>query len=89
VAVAMIDNIYLIIGAIVIAMLIMVAVAKKIGEFIYQNPGIKVLGLVFIILIGLFLIANSFNLEVSKAYLYSAMFVSLIVELINIKLRNN
>ncbi len=84
----MIDNIYLIIGAIVIAMLIMIAVAKKIGEFIYKNPGIKVLGPVFIILIGLFLVANRFNFEASKTYLYFAILVSLVVELINIKLRS-
>ena len=89
VAVGMINNLYLIISAIFIAMIIMLISSKAIGEFMYKNPSIKVIGLAFILLVGAFLMLSGFGYEVSKGYLYFAMFFSLGVELINIKLKNS
>lgn len=89
VAVGMINNLVLIITAIFIAMIIMLIASKAIGDFMYKNPSIKVIGLAFILLVGVFLMANGFGFDVPKAYLYFAMFFSLFVEIFNIKLRNN
>lgn len=89
VAVGMINNLYLIIGAILIAMVIMLVASKAIGDFMYKNPSIKVIGLAFILLVGVFLMGNGFGYNLPKGYLYFAIFFSLLVEVINIKLKNN
>lgn len=89
VAVAMISNLYLIIAAILLAMIIMLIASKAIGDFMYKNPSIKVIGLAFILLVGIFLMANGFGYDLPKGYLYFAIFFSLLVEIINIKLKNN
>jgi predicted tellurium resistance membrane protein TerC len=89
VAVGMVNNLYLIIAAIFIAMIIMLVASKAIGEFMYKNPSIKVIGLAFILLVGAFLMANGFGYDLPKGYLYFAMFFSMFVEIINIKLKNN
>lgn len=89
VAVGMINNLYLIIGAIFIAMLIMLLSSKAIGDFMYKNPSIKVIGLAFIMLVGVFLMGDGFGFEMPKTYLYFAMFFSLFIEVFNIKLKNN
>ncbi|MEI6187385.1 MAG: TerC family protein [Alphaproteobacteria bacterium] len=89
VAVAMISNLYLIIAAILLAMIIMLVASKAIGDFMYKNPSIKVIGLAFILLVGIFLMGNGFGYNLPKGYLYFAMFFSLLVEVTNIKLKNN
>ena len=89
VAVGMINNLYLIIAAIVLAMVIMLIASKAIGDFMYENPSIKVIGLAFILLVGAFLMGNGFGYELPKGYLYFTIFFSLLVEIINIKLKNN
>lgn len=87
VAVGMVNKLYLIIPAIFVAMAAMLISADAIGKFLHTNQSIKVLGLAFVLLIGLALLANGFSIEIPKAYLYAAMFFSLFVELINIKAR--
>ena len=89
VAVGMVNNLYLIIAAILIEMVIMLVASKAIGEFMYKNPSIKVIGLAFILLVGAFLMGNGFGYDLPKGYLYFAIFFSLLVEIINIKLKNN
>ncbi len=86
VAVAMTDNLPIIITAVCIAMMVMLLSMKPIGEFISENPGVKVIAIAFIILIGVFLILGAFGYDVPKAYLYFAMFFALVTELINIRL---
>jgi predicted tellurium resistance membrane protein TerC len=80
------DNITVIIVAVVISMVIMLISSKPIGDFIYAYPSIKVIGLSFIALVGIMLVANGFNINVPKAYLYFAIFFSSTVETINILL---
>lgn len=87
VAVGMVNQIYLIIPAILIAMVVMLISAGMIGEFLHSNPSIKVLGLAFILLVGLALLSGGFGVEISKSDLYAAMFFALFVEVINIKIR--
>jgi len=87
VAVGMVNQLYLIIPAILIAMVVMLASAGAIGDFLHSNPSIKVLGLAFILLVGTSLLLGGFDIDIPKSHLYAAMFFSLFVEMINIKVR--
>jgi predicted tellurium resistance membrane protein TerC len=87
VAVGMVRELYLIIPAILIAMVVMLVSAKAIGDFMHSNPSIKVLGLAFVLLIGISLILSGVGIDVPKGYLYTAMLFSLFVEVLNIKIR--
>lgn len=86
-AVGMTNNLPVIIIAIFIAIGTMMISAKPIGNFIYQNPSIKVIALAFIFLVGVLLVGNGFNIDIPKPYLYFAMFFCMGVEIINILLR--
>jgi predicted tellurium resistance membrane protein TerC len=88
VAVGMNNKIHLIIAAIFVAMFVMLVASKAIGDFMYKNPSIKVIGIFFILLVGLFLTADGIGFALSKQYLYAAIFFSLTTEAINIKLKN-
>ncbi len=87
VAVGMVNNLYLIIPAILIAMVVMIVSAKAIGDFMHSNPSIKVLGLSFVLLIGVLLMLGGISIDIPKSYIYTAMFFSLIVEIANIRVR--
>ena len=81
----MVEEIWIMITAIIVSMLVMLAFSKKIADFINRNPAIQMLALSFLILIGVMLIAEGFGQHVEKAYIYSAVGFSLIVELLNMK----
>ena len=83
-AVGMANNIVIMILAVVIAVGVMMFASKSISLFIENNPTIKILALAFLILVGVTLIAEGFDVHVSKAYIYFAMAFSLAVESINI-----
>jgi predicted tellurium resistance membrane protein TerC len=87
VAVGMVNNLYLIIPAILISMVVMLFSAEKIGDFMHENSSIKVLGLGFVLLIGAALFLSGVNIEISKPALYFAFFFSLFIETINIRVR--
>lgn len=87
VAVGMVNNLYIIIPAIIVAMFAMLASAKAIGDFMHYNPSIKVLGLAFVLLIGFALMFSGFGIDIPKSYLYAVMFFSLFVEVANIRVR--
>ena len=87
VAVGMVRELYLIIPAILVAMIAMLVSAKAIGDFMHSNPNIKVLGLAFVLIIGISLMLSGVNINVSKGYLYTAMLFSLFVEMLNIHIR--
>ncbi|MGB4191921.1 MAG: TerC family protein [Rickettsiales bacterium] len=86
-AVGISDNFVIMVIAIVIAMIVMIVASKSIGDFIYNNPSIKVVALAFIGFLGLILVLAGFDIEINKAYLYFSMLFAGIVEVINIKLR--
>jgi predicted tellurium resistance membrane protein TerC len=75
-----------IITVIFIAMIIMLLSAKQIGEFIYKYQSIKVIALMFIVLVGVMLFLNGFDIYFDKGYIYFAMIFTLVTELINIML---
>ena len=86
-AVGLVQQIEIMIAAIVIAVVFMMFVAGGISRFIGRHPTIKVLALAFLILIGVALIAEAFEFHIPKGYLYASMAFSLVVELLNTRLR--
>lgn len=88
-AVGMADDIPVMVIAIMIAIGVMMLAAKPIGDFVDRNPTIKNLALAFLILIGIALVGEGFNLHLPKSAVYTAMGFSVVVELLNIKMRSN
>ena len=86
-AVGMVDNISVMVAAVVASVVVMMFAAKPIGEFVDQHPSIKVLALAFLTMVGTLLIAEAFDVHVPKAYVYVAMLFSLGVEALNIRAR--
>ena len=87
VAVGMVNKLALIIPAILISMVVMLLSAQIIGDFINSNPTIKILGIGFVLLIGIFLTLDGLNIHLHKSYIYSSMFFALFIELMNIRIR--
>ncbi|SDM54004.1 TerC family protein [Siphonobacter aquaeclarae] len=88
-AVGLVENVWIMIIAVVLSMGVMLAFSGVIADFINRNPTLQILALSFLIAIGIMLVAEAFHQEVSKTYLYTAMAFSLVVELINMRLRRN
>lgn len=88
-AVGLVDHISIMVIAIIIAVAVMLVAAKPIGEFVDRHPTIKMLALSFLILIGFTLMAEGFAVHVPKGYIYFAMAFSIVVELLNIRMRRN
>lgn len=86
-AVGLVDHVSIMIIAVIISMGIMLAFAKVISDFVNNRPTVKMLALSFLLLIGVMLVAEAFHVEIPKGYIYFAMFFSLMVELLNMKLR--
>jgi predicted tellurium resistance membrane protein TerC len=86
-AVGLARHIEIMVVAIMLAVFVMMFMARPINEFIDRHPTIKVLALSFLILIGVALIGEAFDFEIPKGYLYFAMAFSVCVEMINIRLR--
>ena len=75
------------IAAVVISIGVMIASANSIAGFVEKHPTIKVLALSFLILIGFTLVAEGFHVHVPKGYIYFAMAFSVMIELINMRIR--
>lgn len=88
-AVGLSDEVTIMIIAVIISMIIMMIFAGKIADFINRRPTIKMIALSFLMMIGLMLVLEAFHVEVPKGYIYFAMAYSLLVELLNIKMRKN
>ncbi|GAB2792169.1 TerC family protein [Halomonas shantousis] len=86
-AVGMVDQVEVMVAAIVISVGIMMIAAKPIGDFVDAHPTIKILALSFLILVGMTLMVEGFGIHVPKGYIYFAMAFSLTVEMLNIRLR--
>ena len=82
-AVGMADTLWVMVVAVVVAMLIMLAASGPLSDFVSAHPTIKMLALSFLLLIGVFLIADGFGLKIPKGYLYFARGFSVAVEAIN------
>ncbi len=86
-AVGMASHVPIMIAAVMIAVFFMMFFSKSIGEFVDRHPTIKMLALSFLILIGVSLIAEGLHQHIPKGYIYFAMAFSVIVEMLNLKLR--
>jgi predicted tellurium resistance membrane protein TerC len=86
-AVGMVDEIGIMIAAVVVAVLFMMAFAGPISNFVDRRPTVKMLALSFLLLIGMTLVAEGFDQHIPKGYVYFAMAFSVFVEVLNQKLR--
>ncbi|MEO1085830.1 MAG: TerC family protein [Acidobacteriota bacterium] len=87
-AVGMVDEVAIMVIAVVMAMVVMIIFANPVGDFVERHPSIKILALAFLILIGVMLTAEGTGQHVSKGYIYSAMAFALVIELLNMRYRS-
>jgi predicted tellurium resistance membrane protein TerC len=87
-AVGMVDQIGVMVAAVVAAVGVMLVAAKSIGDFVDSHPSVKVLALAFLVMVGMALTAEAFDVHVPKGYIYAAMAFSLLVESLNIRSRS-
>ena len=88
-AVGIADNIIIMIVAVVAAAVVMIFTAKPIGDFVERHPTIKILALSFLLMIGFTLIAEGFGVEIPKGYVYFAIGFSVMVEMLNLRVRDS
>ncbi len=86
-AIGLVQSVTIMVLAVIIAMVVMLVSANKIGDFIKNHPTVKMLALSFLLMIGILLFIEGFHIHVPKGYVYFAMFFSLLVEILNIKVR--
>ncbi len=86
-AVGMVDEVSVMIAAVVASVGLMMLFARGIGNFVSSHPSIKMLALSFLLLVGVMLIAEGFDHKVPKGYIYFAMAFSVAVEMLNIRMR--
>jgi len=86
-AVGMADEIAVMIAAVVIAIVVMLASARAISDFVNRHPTVKILALSFLLLIGMSLVAEGWELHIPKGYIYFAMGFSVFVEALNLRMR--
>ncbi len=86
-AVGMVDQLAVMIAAVIASVGLMMFFARPIGHFVAEHPTIKMLALSFLVVVAVVLIAEGFGNHVPKGYIYSAMAFSVVVEMLNIRLR--
>jgi predicted tellurium resistance membrane protein TerC len=86
-AVGMVDEVEIMIVAVLTSVGLMMVFARGIGEFVSNHPTIKMLALSFLVVVGMVLIAEGFEHHIPKGYIYFAMAFSVCVEMLNIRLR--
>ena len=86
-AVGMVDDVRIMIAAVVISLGLMMLFAKGIGQFVDAHPSIKMLALSFLVVVGVVLVAEGFGHHVPKGYIYFGMAFSFGVEMLNIRFR--
>ena len=86
-AVGMVDQIWVMAAAVIASVGVMLVAAKPIGEFVDRHPSVKVLALAFLVMVGMVLTGEAFDMHVPKGYVYAAMAFSLAVEALNIRAR--
>ncbi len=86
-AVGLVDDVSVMATAIIAAVLVMLFASRSIGEFVDAHPTIKILALSFLILVGVTLMVEGFDVHVPKGYIYFAMAFSVVVEMVNLRIR--
>jgi predicted tellurium resistance membrane protein TerC len=84
-AVGMVDNLYVMMAAVIIAVIIMLFAVNPISRFVNEYPTVKMLALSFLLLVGMALVGEGFEFHIPKGYIYFAMFFSMTVEILNIR----
>jgi predicted tellurium resistance membrane protein TerC len=88
-AVGMADELWVMVTAVVISIGIMLVAAGPISRFVDRHPTVKILALSFLLLIGMSLVAESFHQHIPKGYIYFAMGFSVLVEMLNLRVRTH
>lgn len=88
-AVGMAEHIEIMVAAVIIAVIIMMISAGSISLFVNKHPTVKMLALSFLLLIGVSLLAEGLDQHIPKGYIYFAMAFSVLVEMLNLKMKNN
>ena len=88
-AVGMVDEVEVMVAAVIASVMLMMLFAGAIGRFVSAHPTVKILALAFLVAIGVILIAEGFDHHVPKGYVYTAMAFSLVVEMLNIRMRRS
>ncbi len=88
-AVGLVDNVLVMMVAVVVSIIVMMLFAGKLARIISSNPTLQILALSFLVVIGVVLIADGFHQEISKSIIYSCLCFSLVVELMNIRFRKS
>jgi len=86
-AVGMVNNLWIMIAAVLISIIAMMFFAGPIGAFVERHPTVKMLALSFLLLIGVTLVGEGLGQHIPKGYIYFAMAFSVLVEILNIRLR--
>ena len=86
-AVAIVEDLPIMILAVIISMIVMMIFSHKIGDFINHNPTMKILALAFLFMIGALLTVEAFGVHVEKSYIYFALAFSIMVEMLNMRYR--
>ncbi len=86
-AVGLTTHLEIMISAVIISMLIMLAFAEKVSNFVNNHPTVKMLALSFLLMIGMLLVLDAFGVHVPKGYIYFSIAFSLFVEMLNLRMR--
>jgi predicted tellurium resistance membrane protein TerC len=86
-AIGLVDHIIIIVIAIIISLVVMLAFVQKIGDFINKHPAMKLLAISFLFMIGTLLVIEALHFHVPRGYIYFAMAFSMIVEMLNMRIR--
>lgn len=87
-AVGLVDQLWVMVTAVIVSIIVMIIFAEAIARFVKNNPGIKILALSFLILIGVLLVAEGFDSHFDRGYVYFAMVFALTIELLKKKYTN-
>lgn len=88
-AIGLVENVIIIVIAIVVSLAVMLAFVKKISDFIHRHPAMKVLAISFLIMIGTLLVVEGFHGHIPRGYIYFSMAFALGIEFLNMKIRKN
>jgi predicted tellurium resistance membrane protein TerC len=87
-AVGLVDNLLIMVLAVIISMVIMLAFSQYVSDFVNKHPTVKMLALCFLLMIGLLLVAEAFHFHFEKTTIYFAMGFAFFVEMLNLRLRD-
>lgn len=87
-ALGMAEHLVIMVAAVIISVIFMMVFADKVSAFVESHPTIKMLALSFLLLIGVALLGDGFDMHIPKGYIYFAMAFSVMVEMLNLKVRN-